>query len=145
MSHTAHALAALTRTPSSRFAVSMWHLPFESVTDAVVVTGYFDAEDAAEAFARPNQNPPEMASVMPIASHDRALAKVYAYMTRRVERADEELGLSGSEEERVYHQGILKTAQDAVSRIREELSTFNPDLWAEIQTETSPETVDFRA
>lgn len=139
MSHTAHALATLTRTPTSRFVVSMWHLPFESVTDAVVVTGYFDSEDAAGAFTRPNQHPPEMACVTPIAAHDDILAKVYADMTRRVERAEKDLDLSGSEEERIYHKRALDAAQASVSRIHQELSTFNPELWADLNAELSPE------
>ena len=139
MSHSAHTLARLTRTPTSRFAVSMWHLPFESVTDAVVVTGYFDSEDAAEAFARPNQHPPEMACSMSISAHDDILAKVHADMTGRVDRIAEDLGLASTEEERVYHRTALGKAKASVSRIREELSTFNPELWAEMNAELGPE------
>lgn len=132
------------RTPSSTFIVTLWNVPFEDVSKAQVIHGYFDTKDQAEKFARPFVNAPEMASVHPVEEYDKTLAQVYDHMQTRIERAKEDLGFARTQEESAYHQGVLNKAQSAVSQIREELSTFNPALWAELQTKPIQESDDFR-
>lgn len=59
------------RTESSKFVVSLWHIPNGCDYDrAVLVKVFFDEEEGANRYAKMNAMPPEMADAYSVEFHD---------------------------------------------------------------------------
>jgi hypothetical protein len=105
-------LANRRRTPTSAFAVSMWHIPGGCNYDqATPITGFFEASEESDmdTFVARNANPPEMAFSLPIAAHDKAIATT-------IESLENRLRVYGAEMDDLSRQRLM----DGIRRIQEE-------------------------
>ena len=71
--------ASLERQPDTVAVTTHWHIPGGcDYHNAYVVIGYWSDMEAAQAFAKRNDMPPEMADCTPIAKWDEIQAKIKA-------------------------------------------------------------------
>lgn len=65
------------RTATTKFVVSRWYIPGGYMYDSARnIDIFFDNEEDANAYAKEYEMPPEMASILPIASYDNIIARV---------------------------------------------------------------------